>query len=606
MQKSTSISRRAQLIFWLLHVLLVYLMFTQAILHPNSTMFHPVGDGLKNYFTLQAYIAQPADAGMANFTAMQYPYGESVWYTDNSPLIACLMRAFSLHISDISTAAVPIFNWLMILQILLAPIVLLNILRRLLTQEVLIVCGALVVMWMSPQLLRMFTGTMNLSMMIWYFLVIWQMLRLYDAWKFGNKRQIYLSSVWICLVICLAAFIHLYYLLLLGMPVMLFVAIYARLGQSTLRAEWKYYVWPLLAVCVSVILVLLSIQLTDPHLSMRTGRPDGVSISAWEIRFYHFYKAKDGVNLLQFLGGKMHFEQEQGPYLGLFFWLAGIMSIVLYVIHSRKTASWKVHMSRPVSASLWVLFFVYFTGVGMEIIVFRDDFMMKNYFNPLYYVATYYPPIEHFRCIGRMGWWIFYAAHFGLFIVLDRFAFVHFKKFTTVIVLILTLITGIDLIGIGKLAKWNTNENQFSAANMNRLPDINYADYQAILPIPYYNVGSEDYPYTIDDVDAWSAFTYRLQLKSALPLMSVKLSRTPKTFAHDYIQMFLDGEMPETLKDNMNDKPILVVYDSSVKPATAREPAATANQRAPLLIEHQKMQLVMETGTIRYYAWYLP
>jgi hypothetical protein len=89
MQKLTHISRPGYLTFWLVHLALVFVMFSPLLLHPGNTMLRPSGDGLKNYFTLQAYIAQPEGTGMTDFTAMQYPYGESVWYTDNSPAIAC-------------------------------------------------------------------------------------------------------------------------------------------------------------------------------------------------------------------------------------------------------------------------------------------------------------------------------------------------------------------------------------------------------------------------------------------------------------------------------------------------------------------------------------
>lgn len=589
-----------------MHLALVCLVFAPVVFHPGATMLKPAGDGLKNYFTLQAYIAQPADAGMGNFNAMQYPYGESIWYTDNSPLLAFVMRAFSLHITDISKSAVPIFNWFMVMQVILAPIVLLKILRRLLTQTFLIVCGAWVIMWMSPQLLRMFTGTMNLSMMIWYFIVIWQMLRLYDAWKTGNRKHIWNASAWISLVIVVASLLHLYYLLLLGMPVMLFVAIYALLKPRDLLVEWKYYLWPLLGVVVAVCIVLLTIQATDPHLAMRTGTPDGVSIPAWQLRAYQFYKAKEEINVLPFLGGKLKYDYEQGPYMGIFFWLTACMILILYIMHGRKKRQWHISVSRPVFASLIVIILVYFTGAGMEIFVGRNNRLMENYFNPLYYVAKVYPPIEHFRCIGRMGWWIFYTAHIGLLIIIDRFAYAQYKRVSIGVIGICIILTGIDMYGITAFARKNTNANIFSDEALSALPEINYKDYQAILPIPYYNVGSEDYAYTMDDVDVWSAYTYQLQLKSGLPLMAVKLSRTPKLFAHTYVQMLIDGQMPDSLRNEMTDKPILVIYDASITPMPAQEPAATANLLAPQLIEKQHMQLILQTGTIRYYAWNLP
>lgn len=600
-----AISKKGTVLFWAVHIALVLLFFYPVIFQPGAWMLHASYDGLKNYFTLQAYLQQPDSVSNAQFSAMQYPYGESIWYTDNSPLIAWILRLFSLHVHDISGAAVSIFNYLMVAHVLLAPVVLLRILRRLLRSEVLIISAAILITWLSPQMIRMFTGTMNLSMSLWYFLVIWQLIRWMDAHHQRDTRGIIFSAVWMSVSIILAACIHLYYLLLLGMPLMLFIGIYALMRIKSMRVNWWHYFVPMMSVAFAVMFVLLLIRSTDPHLALRTETPDGTSYPGWEMRFFHLYKAKQGINLIPFIGGNMPYHHENGPYLGLFFWISGMCIVLSYILQGMRKRQWKWTISKPMTTAILVMVLVFYAGSGLFIYFPGRTIILDNYLNPLFYVSKLYPPIEHFRCIGRMGWWVFYSAYFGLFIVFDRYLILRYKKFAFGLLIFLFAVTIVDMSAFWKFGRSKTTNNVFSATALSQLPDLDYSAYQAILPIPYYNVGSEDYPYTLDDPDAWSKYTYQLYLHSQVPLMSVKLSRTPKAYAHDYINMLLTGEIPDSLNAALNDKPILVVYDSSVKPLPALEPANSAAQQAPLLIQRHQMQPVWQSGTITYYAWYV-
>ncbi|HMU68796.1 MAG TPA: hypothetical protein PKC38_02240, partial [Chitinophagales bacterium] len=118
-------------------------------------------------------------------------------------------------------------------------------------------------------------------------------------------------------------------------------------------------------------------------------------------------------------------------------------------------------------------------------------------------------------------------------------------------------------------------------------------------------VGCEEYDFTIDDANEWSRYTYQLQLKSHLPLMSVKLSRTPQLFASQMMQLLLEPQSPGTLHEYLNDKPILVIYDPSIEEKQNLEPAATVLKESPGLITSEHMVLIGSKGNVQYYAWYL-
>src|SRR5690606_18072140 len=88
--------------------------------------------------------------------------------------------------------------------------------------------------------------------------------------------------------------------------------------------------------------------------------------------------------------------------------------------------------------------------------------------------------------------------------------------------------------------------------------EIDFSNYQSILPIPYYNAGSEDYNNTIDDIDEWSRYTYQLAIYTDLPLMSSKMARTPPVYAHNLLDLLIEDDVPEAVRRLLNEKPILL------------------------------------------------
>src|SRR5690606_27242484 len=91
--------------------------------------------------------------------------------------------------------------------------------------------------------------------------------------------------------------------------------------------------------------------------------------------------------------------------------------------------------------------------------------------------------------------------------------------------------------------------------------NIDDEKYQAVLSIPYYNVGSENIEWIIDDWDLNSRQSFQLALFSKLPLINVKLSRTILAQAQQLGAMVSKDSLSDDLRAKLNDKPILVMYD---------------------------------------------
>ncbi|MFZ1632240.1 MAG: hypothetical protein WAT43_00090 [Chitinophagales bacterium] len=568
-------------------------------MHLNTFMYSSSGDGLKNYFTLQSYINQPAADGYFHYSQMNYPYGDFIWYTDNSPFIALLLRFIHLNITPVHHP-IAIMHLLIMLNLLAAAFVVRKILKRFIQNEWLLIFASIILVWTSPQFFRLFCGHYNLSFSVFYFIAIEWCFRWYAALENkGINKNIYLAAN-MGLLLFIASGIHLYYMLLLGLPVGLFVFFTAVLKYKMFAVNLKKYIVTIAGIAIGVITIVLCIRFTDGYLSLRSNTPDGVDVSNWQARLFHFYKAKSQINSIAFIGGYRNFDPENAPYLGNFFWYLTTISLLFFLF--RFIIFNKVKIPKPTTL-FWVttltVVFVFFAARGEEMGFLGLD----NYFNPLYWLGKVYPPIIHFRCIARFTWWIFYLLPIALIIYIDRFVFIPAPKIKMLFYICGAFLVALDVKDVHKFYNSRISESDFIEKNTAVIPDINYNDYQAILPIPYYTVGNEDYNYTIDNNENWFRYTCQLQIKSQLPLISVRLSRTPVSFTKNIFTLFQGDSISATLLKQLNNKPILVIYNPKVEESSNLEPAATIIKIAPDIIEKYHMEKIAQQGNTIYYKW---
>ncbi len=273
------------------------------------------------------------------------------------------------------------------------------------------------------------------------------------------------------------------------------------------------------------------------------------------------------------------------------------MYFVIQLIRSKK-----IILPKPTTL-VWVsaltIIIVFFAARGEEM-----GFLgLANYFNPLYWLAKVYPPIIHFRCVARFTWWIFYLLPIGLIVYIDRYIFIPAPKIKLLFYICAAFLVALDVNDIYKFYNTKISESDFIEKNTAVIPDINYKEYQAILPIPYYTVGNEAYNYTIDNNENWFRYTCQLQIKSQLPLMSVRLSRTPVSFTKNMFTLFQGDSISAPLLQQLNNKPILVIYNPKVEETSTLEPAATIIKTAPDIIEKYHMDKITQQGNTIYYKW---
>ena len=161
-----------------------------------------------------------------------------------------------------------------------------------------------------------------------------------------------------------------------------------------------------------------------------------------------------------------------------------------------------------------------------------------------------------------------------------------------------------------ELTRRNRRENFFTInarTQFNNL-QLDYSRYQAILPIPYFHIGSENRDYTIDDIEEWSNYCFRLNMHSALPLMACKLSRTPPVYAGHLLSAVSEGNIDDMLYQKLNNKKILVAVNRKYVAESNLGPSPDAASRNAYLLanklpEREQLQVVDSLGDVVFYEW---
>ena len=116
---------------------------------PNAVMLSDSPDGFKNYMTAAWHVAH--DSSYVHYGGMSYPYGEHVLFTDNQPMLSSSMQWWNRNVSNIGDQVIGIMNTIEFLSLLLGCGVLFLLLRKLHLPVWYAGLAALGMMFLSPQ-----------------------------------------------------------------------------------------------------------------------------------------------------------------------------------------------------------------------------------------------------------------------------------------------------------------------------------------------------------------------------------------------------------------------------------------------------------------------
>lgn len=559
---------------WLLviQILLVVIAFKDFRLNPTSVVFNNAGDGLKNYFTLLSYVkAQPDNGGTFGYNTFNYPYGESIYTTDNTPAFAIPFKWFCQHIVDVSAYTLPIYNSFIIINIIICSLLVYAVFRRLLKNDVVSFIAAVVLAWSNMQTLRIWRGHFNLSLSSLLVLSLLLLILWNEQHTQKNKRW------WIAIALILlnyfAFFTHGYYLPILGLFEAF--ALFAFGLYHFKSKQWKAsIIASFLIPVVAVALSLITLKATDIFYSLRKPGANGYDWMEQKVRFWALFKDYDFYRfhfpLRTMLSAR---DADNTGFLGILGLYAMCILIGLAIVNKQYKAHLlhiqkEIFSNKIVAPIIWaglVLLMVNF-GENYYTQDLNNGFLIINYLNPFYYLHLFTDAVTQFRSLSRFAWPFFWSFNIWVFYTLVQFFPLLSRKLTTVIMVVIVLIGASevrDYIDASQAKAHAPNPLEPTAYQYLSTLKIDFSKYQAFLALPYYNVGSENSDLIIDDAEVLSAPSYQLALYSGLPMMNTKLSRTVVSQAAALDSLVAFDVMPIELRQKFNAKPILIMVNKN-------------------------------------------
>ncbi|MCG8501072.1 MAG: hypothetical protein MJB12_11775, partial [Firmicutes bacterium] len=551
----------------------IFIFFGKIISDPNNYYFTTEGDGFKAYYG--AIYHMQHDTGMTHLEGMNYPFGEMVFFTGSQPFIVNSLKLVSNHFVDLSDHVVGIINMIMILAILAAAIILYLIFSELGLSWRYSSIVAVGICMLSPQIARM-GGHFSLSYLFWIPWMIYLLIR-YD------KKPSWKISLQMALVTFLAAGTHLYFVGFYGFMIGFYWFNYVWKKRNMLKAYFNGFVSFLVQFVLPVVIIQLIISMNDSVVD-RTALPYG----------FFVYKAHPVGILLpsafpydfvpRYITVFRHIQWESLAFVGV----AGLSAFLYGLFNFIKKAVgfnvfWKVSDSSILNQLFWASFAALLFSFGIPFILGLEG------------LADWLGPIRQLRALARFSWVFFYMLNIVLFYWLYKKVLVEKAKpkWIVITVLAVSFLLFDDFCnisnGISRLANRNLMlEDKSNLTKINEwAKSINPDDFQAIFPLPYFHVGSENI--WIDSKNGTAELTMNLSLKTGLPTNGVILSRT--SIEQTYLNYHLTTEplnYSNVLDQLPNDKPFLLLINKS---AYLNEDEQRIANAATLLYENEKFIL---------------
>ena len=560
---------------------LLVMIFTAALLwirndawrdNPNAYLLRDTPDTYKNYMTTAWHVAHDSD--YVHYSGMNYPYGEHVLFTDNQPVISAAMQWWSRNVSDISGETTGILNLLQVLSLILGAGVIYLLFRKLHFPVWYACLVSLGLLFLSPQYAR-FDVHFGLSH-TWVFPLLLLLLCRYEE-RHSRRYQ----SLMIGVLLWFAAQLHFYYFGLSALFLLLYTGYQLLIDPSlrNIRVRLSHLV-------VMVLLPFALLNIWVHWVDFRTDRPatpygftgyigfwEGVFLPYDNFPLYHWidhYVAK-----IRRLDSE---SQAYAGFVAFIFTLWLVFSGFLYrfarrVVSLFKKNAWPAPRLFPESWDLAAyhrvhkryLQGIFFAALALLIFACGFPYAIKG----LEWIADYFGPLRQFRGMARFTWAYYYVINVLAFYVIWNWS-IHFKGFKPgkslwfrwVIALLPLGILGYEAFYFQQHRPLQVENNPAYPPEQATFPDkwlekVDFKPYQALLPLPYYHIGSENIWLEMD-----FALFRKVQLtglKHGIPDMGVNMSRSSIGQMLKSVQLSLPpGEVPQILADLPDNRPIAI------------------------------------------------
>ena len=484
-------------------LLVVFILYSAILKAPSEHLFTPSGDGLKSYYTFLYHIKH--DASYADFSGMNYPYGDLFQFTDGNLPLANTLKF--LGIPSPERNAIAIYNLSLIFSLPIGMLLLSLVFLNLGIEGWKNVLFSFVIMFMNPQLMRMASHlTLAYSWVIPAYILFYK--------RFRETNHFLRYSILFSLLGFVLLWVHPY---LAVIPTgMILIALGTEYLFSLWKGKEKSRIGMAFLVCLAPLLVYSMLVGFMDTASGRSTRPFGFFEYRAELETVF---APHSGPLFKLMQGTFHWAGAPLPmqtwegfaYIGL-----AVICILIFAVVQllrRKGAVPPFSISLLIGASILLLFFSF-------CLPFRFGHLFNSVSNNLDF-------IRQFRAVGRFAWPFYFVTCIFAFYYLHQATSRNRLFVIRVLPLIAALVMFIESVdeNINVRDAISKSPNIFLEQDSTLTTDIGLEQYQAIMTLPYFLIGPE---YFIKEGDeALNGKSMRLSYETGLPLMSSMMSRTP-------------------------------------------------------------------------------
>ncbi|TGE20599.1 hypothetical protein E5K00_21635 [Hymenobacter aquaticus] len=519
-------------------------LFSAVLRNPDDYFFSAGGDGLQSYFVTTYYALY--DSG-SHFSGMNYPFGENFNYPNLQPLIAWLISVLQRLGIPAAQHTVGITNMVALLGVLLTPLVLYAILRRTRMGVGYAVVLALIIGFLSPQVQRL-GDHMSLSYacfvpLLWYFII-----RMQDEPRRNRWYVLFAVSS-----------------LLMGMvqPYFLACGTFFLLCHVLVLALRPTRSWPQLgrmaaAALLPLLLFRVLLWATDP-ITDRPPNPYGFLTYMATPRgvFTPYLEPLRSLWIAVFPTEDIAFESMS--YVGLV--STGILAISGLLLLGRL---WKRRRQprRMLGRSLPQHLL---TGLLASALLLVFSFAVPFIFPGFENLVQYLGPLKQFRALGRFAWPFYYAL--SVYSAYYLYRLLRYQRQHRVPLLALPWLplllafwaaeAWINISTKAKTVEQGVGAQAYLDPATSPVQQLSWAnrrpsDFQAIMPLPYINKGTDRIDLNGSAASAYQG--YKLSLAMGLPVLSTYIPRSSIEQMLRHVQL---------LSSPLIDKPLLRQFPSA-------------------------------------------
>ncbi len=608
-------SRITILSILVIQFLLCYYAFYDILTYPNKYIFNSIYDGLKNYYVLTSYVNNEVIGDFLHFTGYNYPYGENIFFIDNTPIFSIFYKFLvSNHIIN-SANLIYHYNLFFIICVFLSSLVSYKIVKKFSSNNLIIALVSLSTPWICQQINRLALGHFNLSISLYLLLCVLILINIYQNNKLG--KNYFKNLLFLYVLIIISSFTHFYYFpILFFFSSSFFLLHFIQKFYTNTSDKLMYLFSSTLTLLISAFTVYYTINYFDVYASERLPSANGYNWIEWKLNIHAFLSPNVYNNIKYIVSSAKHVPLESNAYLGSGT-LYILTTIVLMFLYTNQRKLFIQYVRTKTDINILIILFIstiicLLISIGPDYSFNDNEYYLTNYLNPFFYIVDFFPIVEQFRCLARFSW------PFVLVLQLSVVIFAGYLydknnilKYLTIVFLLFNFSNALDTV---KFYHQNYFANPLYEGNttiefqkmLDTIKNRN-ENYQAILTIPFYHSGSEDYNYTIDPNDDFATSTMQLAHFTSLPLISSKMGRTSINQTKALFNIYLKKDFPPQTKEKLNSNKILIyvdrAYESGKKnwPINEREPALTAHNTRNELLKSKNCTKIYQFGDIELY-----